>query len=312
MPPVPGLAQPPWWTDEQLAAERDIAIENFRRARMEEPLEAYLAAFEERQDTVERLLETTVDLTRLGQSALTILTDAQLLEAFRYVSGPPISLDDLKVVANAKSLSPKTLESDQGLVRRLVDTVMIGLDRVRFAWVDEGRRPREDERRAAVLASAVLIASQRVATDRRSEGKAGQESAVEAALVAAGYVKVEPRTVHTIHEGPGPGEFCRECMLGTRKADVLVGLHDRLTARTKVVPGREHGTRRPEDPRTAADRHAGRQSLPGCEEPVDDRFTARPPPVCPPAPGWRTPSSRPRRFVRARHGQSPRQRPSGR
>lgn len=227
MPPVPGLAQPPWWTDEQLAAERDIAIENFRRARMEEPLEAYLAAFEERQDTVERLLETTVDLTRLGQSALTILTDAQLLEAFRYVSGPPISLDDLKVVANAKSLSPKTLESDQGLVRRLVDTVMIGLDRVRFAWVDEGRRPREDERRAAVLASAVLIASQRVATDRRSEGKAGQESAVEAALVAAGYVKVEPRTVHTIHEGPGPGEFCRECMLGTRKVDVLVGLHDR-------------------------------------------------------------------------------------
>ena len=26
MPPVPGLSQPPWWTDEQLAAERDIAI----------------------------------------------------------------------------------------------------------------------------------------------------------------------------------------------------------------------------------------------------------------------------------------------
>lgn len=227
MPPPPGLIPPPWWTDEQLGIDRDRAIENFRRARMEEPLEAYLEAFEDRQDAFENLLETTVDLTQLSENALAILTDPQLLEALRYVAGPPISFDDLKVVANAPSLSAKKLEADPELVQRLIDTVMLGLDRRRFPWVGEGREPREDEKRAAILSSAALIASQRVATDRRSEGKSEQEAMIEAALLPAGFRKMETRTVNTIHEGPGPGEFCRESMLGTRKADVLVGLHDR-------------------------------------------------------------------------------------
>lgn len=223
----PGLVQPPWWTDEQLGVDRDRAIENFRRIRMAEPLEDYLEAFEERQDAFENLLETTVDLTQLSENALAILTDPQLLEALRYVAGPPISFDDLKVVANAPSLSAKTLEADPELVQRLIETVMLGLDRRRFPWVGEGREPREDEKRTAILASAALIASQRVATDRRSEGKSEQEGMIEAALLGAGFTKVETRAVHTIQDGPRPGEFCRESMLGTRKADVLVGLHDR-------------------------------------------------------------------------------------
>ena len=227
MPPSPGLVPPPWWDDEQLVVDRDRAVENFRHARMEEPLEAYLEAFEERQDAFENLLETTVDLTQLSANALRVLTDPQLLEVFRYVAGPPISLDDLKAVANATSLSARSLERNPELVQRLIDTVMLGLDRRRFPWVGEGREPREDEKRAAILASAALIASQRVATDRRSEGKSEQEAMIEAALLEAGFTKVETRTVNTIHEGPGPGEFCRESMLGTRKADVLVGLHDR-------------------------------------------------------------------------------------
>jgi hypothetical protein len=230
MPPSPGLVHPPFWTDEQLAADRDLAIENFRRARMEVPLGAYLQAFEQRQHAVERLLATTVDLTEVTPNAFAVLTDPQLLEAFRYVAGPPVSLDDLKVVANVRSVSVKALEADPGLVQRLVSTVMLGLDQRRFPWIGEGRTPREDERRAAVLSSAALIASQRAATDRRSEGKTEQESMIESALLAAGYEKVETRTVNTIHEGPGPGEFCRESMLGTRKADVLVGLHDRRLA----------------------------------------------------------------------------------
>lgn len=226
MSPPPGLVPAPWWTDEQLGIDRDRAIENFRRSRMEEPLEAYLEAFEERQDAFENLLETTVDLTQLSENALAILTDPQLLEALRYVAGPPISFDDLKVVANASSLSAKNLEADPDLVQRLIETVMLGLDRRRFPWVGEGREPREDEKRAAILASAALIASQRVATDRRSEGKSEQEAMIEASLIAAGFARVETRTVNTIQEGPRPGEFCRESMLGTRKADVLVGLPD--------------------------------------------------------------------------------------
>ena len=194
---------------------------------MEEPLEAYLAAFEDRRDAVETLLEETVDLTQLEEKAASVVCDPRLLEALRYVAGPPISLDDLKVVANVVSTAPKTLASDNGVGPRLVETIMLGLDRRRFPWLSEGREAQESERQAAVLATAVLIASQRVTTDRRSDGKDRQEEAIEAALVCAKFTKVSTRTVNTLHEGPGPGEFCRECMLGTRKADFLIGLHDR-------------------------------------------------------------------------------------
>jgi hypothetical protein len=223
----PGLIQPPSWTEKQLIFDRDHAIEIFRRTRMEEPLEAYVEAFEERRDAFDTLLETTVDLTQLSEHAHTVLTDPRLLEALRYVAAPPISLDDLKVVADAPSLSARTLEANRELAQRLIDTVMLGLDPRRFPWLAEGREPREEEKRAAILASAALIASQRVATDRRSEGKSDQEAMIGAALIGAGFQQVATRVVNTIQEGPGPGQFCRESMLGTRKADFLVGLHDR-------------------------------------------------------------------------------------
>lgn len=194
---------------------------------MEEPLEAYLDVFDDRRGVFENLLETTVDLTQLSEHSIEILTDPQLLEAFRYIAGPPISLDDLKVVANAPSLSSKSLQGDPSLAKRLIETVLLGLDRERFPWISEGREPREDEKRAAVLASAALVASQRVATDRRSEGKSAQEMLVETTLETAHFTKIAAREVNTLHDGPKPGEFCRECMLGSRKADILVGLWDR-------------------------------------------------------------------------------------
>ncbi len=223
-----GLLDPPRWTEEELEADRLRAIEEFRRERMEEPLEAYLEAFDERQSAFEELLETTVDLTELGKHAVAILTDPQLFEAFRYLAGPPISLDDLKVLANVESLSAKTLNADPKMVARLVETVQLGLDRRRFPWVTEGREPNEAEKAAAILASAALVATQRAATGRRNESKAEQERRVEEMLLSDPdkMTKVPTRSIRTLAEGPAPGEFCRESMLGTRKADVVVGLWD--------------------------------------------------------------------------------------
>lgn len=224
-----GLQEPPRWTEDQLEVDRLRAIEEFRRERMEEPLEAYLQAFDERQAAFEDLLETTVDLTELSKHAVAILTDGQLLDAFRYLAGPPISLDDLKILANAKSLSAKNLNADPALVARLVETVQLGLDRRRFPWVGEVREPSESEKAEAILASAALLATQRAATTRRNEGKAEQENRVEEVLLSEPdkMTKVATRSVQTLAEGPAPGEFCRESMVGTRKADVLVGLWDR-------------------------------------------------------------------------------------
>jgi benzoyl-CoA reductase/2-hydroxyglutaryl-CoA dehydratase subunit BcrC/BadD/HgdB len=94
----------PRWSADQLAADMKKAAEVFKKERLEEPVEAYGDAFDRFQGNVEELFETTVDLSRLSETALNILTNRELLNAFRYLAGPPISIDDLKTVAEADSL----------------------------------------------------------------------------------------------------------------------------------------------------------------------------------------------------------------
>jgi hypothetical protein len=219
------MIEVPRWTEEQLTNGLVKAQALFRQERMEEPLEAYLEAFEQYQGTVEDLLEASVDLAQLDQHSLDILTNADLLKAFRYLTGPPVSEDDLKVLAEAV-LSPSRLKADQEMAARVLQVVRLGLDRRRFVWVAENREPSEEERKAAVLASAALMASSHVSTSRRSEGKNQQELLVEEALLANGLTKVDTREVDTFNKAPNPGQFCRESLLGIRKADFLVGLWD--------------------------------------------------------------------------------------
>ena len=214
------------WTAEEFERDRTQAIAAFRRIRLEEPLESYLEAFDKYQGVFEDLMETTVNLSELRVNALLVLTDKKLLEAFRYLAGPPISTDDLKTVAEAVSLTATKLKNDSELVRRIVDLVLIALDRRRFAWVAEDREPTEAERSAAVLASAALIATQRLGTSRRHESKRMQEQQVEDALLGARFTKVQTRKVETLAQAPDLGEFCGESYLGTRKADFLIRLWD--------------------------------------------------------------------------------------
>jgi hypothetical protein len=220
------MIERPRWSEEELETSRKQSIEIFRIQRMAEPLEAYLEAFDDYLGVVEDLLETTVDLTDLDSTALDVLTDPKLLEAFRYIAGPPISTDDLQTVAEA-ALSASRLRTDAEMVRRIVQVVLAGLDRRRFPWVVERREPTEPERNAAVLASAALMAMRKAETSRRGEEKEKQEERVEAALLGHGFVKVPTRKVLTLALVPGAGEFCRESYLGNRKADFIIGLWDR-------------------------------------------------------------------------------------
>jgi hypothetical protein len=142
------------------------------------------------------------------------------------LAGPPISADDLKTVAEAASLSPTQLRANHQNVAKVVEVVLMGLDRRRFPWVKEGREPSEAERQAAILASTAMMAAQRVGTKRRSEGKKAQETRVAAELASHGLKQISPRTVLTFADAPRPGEFCGESLFGNRKADFLVGLWD--------------------------------------------------------------------------------------
>jgi hypothetical protein len=220
------MIEPPRWNSEQFEKDRQAAIAIFRHDRLEEPLESYLDLFDEYQGVFEELLEATVDLTQLRDSGLQVLGNEKLLQAFRYLGGPPISTDDLKTLAEATSLNFRHLQQDPTLVQKIIDIALVALDRRRFPWVSEGRCPTEPELQAAAVASAALIATQRLGTSRRNEGKKAQERRVEDALLGAGFQKVPTRYIGQLPLAPSAGEFCGESMLGTRKADFVIRLWD--------------------------------------------------------------------------------------
>jgi hypothetical protein len=220
------MVDPPRSSAEELEAQRQLAIGLFRAERLEEPLEDYLEAFDKYREQVENLLGKTGGLSDLDSNALEVFMDKHLLEAFRYLAGPPISEDDWKVLAEAPSLAKGRLRNDPEAVRRLIGVVRQVLDRRRFTWVLEGRKATESEYAAALMASAALMSASRVQTKRRSTGKNLQEARVKKALADAGFKKVRTRDVPTLSLAPLPGEFCGESKFGNRKADSMVRLWD--------------------------------------------------------------------------------------
>lgn len=219
------LIDPPRWSEDVLERERLKAIEIFREERLTEPLERYLAAFDDYAASVDRLMRESGDLRSLHDVAQEVLTDTDLLEAIRYLAGPPVSADDLMELAETQ-LTASRLRDDEVAAQRVIETVLDMLDSRRFAWVAEERDPSDSERSAAAMASASLMASQRVRTNRANTAKTDQEARVRSHLAASGLTEVATREIWTPSDAPSRGEFCGECSVVGRKADVVVGLHD--------------------------------------------------------------------------------------
>lgn len=223
------MSDPPVWTSAQLDADRLAAEEHFREGRHTEPLEVYLELFDQYQGIVEEVMEQTVDLTQLEEQALDILSHDRKREVFRYLSGPPVSEDDLKVLMKAKSLAPVRLKENPELLARVVAFMRDWHDRRRFPWVNGEWTPSEQDQKAAVLATTALLAMRRVETLRRSTGAKLQEERVELQLLGSDFQKVKTRRIKTLGDAPKGGEFCRESHLGKRKADFVIGLWDGRT-----------------------------------------------------------------------------------
>lgn len=221
-----GKAQLPYWSDAQLTADAEESQARFREKRMQEPLEQYLELFEQYRQVVEELIEWTVDLTQLRMYAPDILVIPDQLTAVRFLASPFISEDDLKILAET-TLSRQGLTKDSSAgAGRVVDVVMLGLDRNRFPWVGESRMPTDFERLTAVVSTAALIATQRLQTMRRNTSKNDQEAMVASYLIEQGFTEVPTRTINSLADLPAPGEFCGEALFGTRKADLVVRAWD--------------------------------------------------------------------------------------
>ena len=223
------MKRPPRWTVSQLEESRIRAEEHFRQERHTEPLELYLDLFDEYQGIVEEVMEQTVDLTLLREEAVSLLSDKRKQEVFRYLSGPPVSLDDLKVLVKARSLAASRLKSDPHLTDRLVTFMQDWHDRRRFPWVLGEWEPEEHDRNAAILATTALLAMRRTESLRRMRGSAVQERLVARQLRRSRFQQVATARVSTLSKAPRAGTFCRESILGSRKADFIIGLWDGRT-----------------------------------------------------------------------------------
>ncbi len=219
-------ARPPVWSEEQLEEDRRVAVQQFRAERMSESLDLYLRNFERQRAAVERLLDETADLSTLEADASAILADGELMQAARYLAGPPVSEDDLQVLADMR-LAPSRLSADREGARRVAETILRGLDSERFPWVADEREPSDDEWRAAVVATTALIASQRVRTHRMTDAPRRQEALVKSRLSDADFVESPARPIPNLSAAPDMGRFTGECVVGaSRKADVVVRLWD--------------------------------------------------------------------------------------
>ncbi|MDX6444650.1 MAG: hypothetical protein QOH71_1724 [Blastocatellia bacterium] len=223
------MISPPRWAEEELQVDRQRAIDLFRNERTAEPLHAYLTAYDDNRSLVTKFLDETQDLANLRAIGVRLLTDDDLAIVLRYLPGPPISLDDLKTVANATTLSQKRVTSDAAMVDRIVEIVLNGIDSRRFPWVQQSRRATGLERESAIVATAALMATRKTETSRRGKGKKEQEGKVQRYLTEAGLEQVSTRRIATLADVPKPGQFCRESLIGSAKADFVVGLWDRRT-----------------------------------------------------------------------------------
>jgi XamI restriction endonuclease len=220
------------WSGDDIAADVRAASDEFRGRRLAEPLARYLAAFDASAAPVDEVLSSLVGgalVPRAGAGGWAHVWASEAgREAFRYLSAPPISNDDLETLA-ATALAP-TAATDRVRRERLLDVMRAILDPRRFPWIAAGRMPRPHELKAAALATSTLIASQRVQTLRRGDEKAMVEGAVKGLLVGMGWQLASTRPVggvqNLLNDSPLPRTFLTQINLGADNADVLIRLDD--------------------------------------------------------------------------------------
>ncbi len=218
---------PPHWTSEELDRDSAAASTQFRKKRLVVS-DTWAKHYHSAVNKFELLFQILHDLRldRVGDDDLVRVYDLNLGEALRYLAGPPISDDDLRVIADIDSLVPGVLRKNPDLVRRIFSVITTIIDPHRFPWVHQNTNPAESQRSAAILASATLLASQRIATARRMDGNDEQESKLRDYLQNLGLTLAPVKRINREVCILKPGQFCMGCQVADRKADVVVGLYD--------------------------------------------------------------------------------------
>jgi hypothetical protein len=223
------MKTPPQRSTKDLKKEADKAREIFRAARSVEPLTMYKEFFASFvpifKDVFARLPELTKDEVD-PKAVAEVFASKNRGDAFRYLAAPPISADDLEVLAEV-TLSQKTLKADAAAAKRVRDTVLHLIDPYRFPWVKDKRAPRVEEMETAIVASTAILAAKRVEMKRRSDATKDQERQVKEALISVGFEQINPKNIAMLTDAPTPGQFCGESKFGPTRADVVISLYDK-------------------------------------------------------------------------------------
>jgi|TARA_R110000868_G_scaffold325437_1_gene586220 hypothetical protein len=224
---------PAIWTDEELKAQAQCSIDAFVDRRLREPRDRYREHLRLRQKGVLRLFKTLIGIDPNAPDPAivrTILFDGVLLDALRYVAGPPVSEDDLGVLVTRSTarLTKTRLREDDELTVAVLGLICEMSDPVRFPWIDDRRIPSLHELKHAVRATAALHATQTLQTERRGYGRM-VEGVLKDRLTLHGYSKVATPNKGKItapSHWPAANTFYGECTVYGRKADILVGTND--------------------------------------------------------------------------------------
>jgi XamI restriction endonuclease len=224
---------PRTWSDEELHHHAALALEAFVERRIREPRDQYRKHLSVRRNAVLRLFKTLagVDPREPDPGIVRdVLLDGELLDALRYVAGPPVSSDDLGVLVTRSTtrLSKEQMKTNDALVTDALKLICTLADPARFPWIAARRAPTRREIVAAISSTAIVHATQTIQTERRAYGKF-VERQLESRLLACGFRKLKPPTrarIESPSQWPRERTFFGECQVYGRKCDLLIGTSD--------------------------------------------------------------------------------------
>lgn len=217
---------PEVWDSNRLAGDARESMTDFRERRIAESDQIYASLFVENYRRVEYVLNTTDDLLALCESLPSLLLDGYY-DVIRYLPAPPVSEDDMHVIAELTTKGAARSLAQPHNATNIYDYVSRAVDENRFVWLRESRRATQDEKTAALVSTASLMATQRLQTMRRNLAKKTQEDGVKRYLVEElGYREVPRRRIVTAFDAPQPKEFCGETPVAAKKSDIVIGLGD--------------------------------------------------------------------------------------
>lgn len=233
------LNSPPFWTEEELRRDRDLAEARFVLERQGEGPTAFYAAWDEVRPRIERAMSATDNLRDIRAQAL--LEERGLWQTLRYFCAPPVSEEDLWTLVGKKFKSVPTTHAE-----KIAEAFTALLDGRRAPWLAADRPPTPAETELATVGTSLLLAHESFKTGRRGVSSKAQETEVSATLEAA-EMTFDPSRSPIIDLDILPrGAFSRERKVAGAKCDLPIRLSDgRLLAlECKVSNGPKNSWKR--------------------------------------------------------------------